>query len=73
MRFKVFLHCVLCTLVLLVTPCLLRAQATTSLGGRVTDASDAVIPRASVKLTLVTTGVSRVNTTTGSGTVCREN
>ena len=32
-----------------------------------TDASGAVIPGASVKLTLVTTGVSRVNTTTGSG------
>jgi hypothetical protein len=67
MRFKVFLHFVLCTLVLLATPGLLLAQATTSLGGRVTDASGAVIPGANVKLTLVTTGVSRVNTTTGSG------
>ena len=67
MRSKVSLHLVLCTLALLVTPGLLLAQATTSLGGRVTDASGAVIPGASVKLTLVTTGVSRVNTTTGNG------
>src|SRR3984885_7298722 len=67
MRSKVSLHLVLCTLALLVTPGLLLAQATTSLGGRVTDASGAVIPGASVKLTLVTTGVSRVNTTTNSG------
>jgi hypothetical protein len=51
MRFNVFLHFVLCTLVLLATPCLLRAQATTSLGGRVTDASGTVIPGAIVKLT----------------------
>ena len=66
MRFKL-LSLVLCTLLLLVTPGLLLGQATTSVGGRVTDASGAVIPGASVKLTLVTTGVSRVNTTTSSG------
>ncbi|MGC2163112.1 MAG: carboxypeptidase-like regulatory domain-containing protein [Silvibacterium sp.] len=45
----------------------MRAQATTSLGGRVTDTSGAIVPGASVKLTLTTTGATRTNTTDNSG------
>ena len=52
---------------LLAAPARLLAQATTSLGGRVTDASGAVIPSASVKLTSVATGATRLNTTSASG------
>ena len=52
---------------LLLTPALVLAQATTSLGGRVTDASGAIIPGATVKLTSVATGASRLNTTAGGG------
>jgi hypothetical protein len=44
-----------------------RAQATTSLGGTVTDKSGAVIPGASVQLTLAATKATRVNTTNSSG------
>jgi hypothetical protein len=44
-----------------------EAQATTSLGGTVTDKSGAVIPGASVQLTLVATKATRVNTTNSSG------
>jgi hypothetical protein len=44
-----------------------HAQATTSLGGTVTDKSGAVIPGASVQLTLVATKATRVNTTNSSG------
>jgi len=43
------------------------AQATTSLNGRVTDRTGAVIPGASVKLTLQSTGAVRENTTDASG------
>jgi len=43
------------------------AQATTSLGGIVTDKSGAVIPGASVSLTLSTTKATRVNTTNSNG------
>ncbi len=43
------------------------AQATTSLGGRVTDKSGAIIPGASVTLTLAATNATRVNTTNSSG------
>ncbi|HXP08159.1 MAG TPA: TonB-dependent receptor, partial [Acidobacteriaceae bacterium] len=67
MRWKVLLRVVLCIVPLIVSPALLLGQATTSVGGRVTDASGAVIPGASVKLTLATTGVSRSNTTNSSG------
>ncbi|HEX3435156.1 MAG TPA: carboxypeptidase-like regulatory domain-containing protein [Pseudacidobacterium sp.] len=42
-------------------------QATSSLGGRVTDASGAILPGATVKLTLVATGATRINTTDSSG------
>jgi Carboxypeptidase regulatory-like domain len=67
MRIGVLFRFLLCALLSLALPTFLLAQATASLGGRVTDASGAVIPGASVKLTLITTGVSRSNTTTGSG------
>jgi hypothetical protein len=67
MRLKVLFHLFLCSVLLLAVPRFLMAQTTTSLGGRVTDASGAVIPGAGVKLTLVATGVSRSNTTTSSG------
>ena len=43
------------------------SQATTSLNGRVTDRTGAVIPGASVKLTLQSTGAARENTTDESG------
>ena len=43
------------------------AQATTSLNGRVTDPTGAVIPGASVRLTLPATGAVRANTTDASG------
>lgn len=67
MRFRVVLHYFVCALFCLVMPSLLLAQDTTSLGGRVTDSTGAFIPGAGVKLTLVTTGVSRLNTTGSSG------
>lgn len=44
-----------------------RAQATTSLGGRVTDKSGAIIPGAKVKLVLVSTSATRENTANSSG------
>ena len=43
------------------------AQATTSLNGRVTDRTGAVIAGAAVRLTLTSTGAVRENTTDGSG------
>jgi hypothetical protein len=51
------------------TPCsrTALAQATTSLSGRVTDKSGAIIPGATVKLTLVATSALRENTSNGSG------
>src|SRR5580698_8443510 len=47
MPFKTFLRIVLCSVFLLAGCSLLLAQATTSLGGRVTDSSGAAIPNAS--------------------------
>src|ERR1700748_3126233 len=67
MRFRVFVPLVIYASLLLIMPIFTLAQATTSLGGRVTDASGAVIPGASVKLTLVTTGVSRLNIANSGG------
>ena len=67
MPFKTFLRIVLCSVFLLAGCSLLLAQATTSLGGRVTDSSGAAIPNASVTLTLTTTGVSRTDTSGKSG------
>ncbi|HEY2472295.1 MAG TPA: carboxypeptidase-like regulatory domain-containing protein [Terracidiphilus sp.] len=49
------------------SPALLLAQATTSLNGRVTDGSGAVIPGASLKLTLASTGAVREGTSDASG------
>lgn len=46
---------------------ILLAQATTSLNGHVTDRSGAVIPDASLKLTLQTTGAIRTGVTDASG------
>jgi hypothetical protein len=43
------------------------SQATTSLSGRVTDKSGAILPGASVRLTLITTSATRDNVTNGSG------
>lgn len=43
------------------------AQATTSLGGRVTDKSGAIIPGASLELTLVSTGATRTGSSSASG------
>jgi hypothetical protein len=43
------------------------AQATTSLGGVVTDSSGAIIPGATVRLTLAKTGATRVGTTGSAG------
>jgi hypothetical protein len=43
------------------------AQATTSLNGRITDRTDAVIAGAAVRLTLTSTGAVRENTTDVSG------
>ncbi|HZZ37914.1 MAG TPA: carboxypeptidase-like regulatory domain-containing protein [Acidobacteriaceae bacterium] len=57
---------VLCLLIS-AAPGLLLAQATTSLNGRVTDSSGAVVPNATVKLTLEATGAVRQGTTDNSG------
>lgn len=54
-------------LCLLVSPTLVLAQATTSVNGRVADGSGAVIPNASLKLTLQSTGAVREGTTDASG------
>ena len=43
------------------------AQSVTSLQGRVTDPSGALIPHALVKITLVTTGAVREDDTNASG------
>ncbi|MBS1800505.1 MAG: TonB-dependent receptor [Acidobacteria bacterium] len=62
-------HTVRISLVCLLFLCssFVRGQATTSLGGRVTDAAGAVVPGASVRLTRTTTGSSRSGITNGSG------
>ncbi|GGH08490.1 TonB-dependent receptor [Silvibacterium dinghuense] len=67
MRFRKHFY-VLVIGVFLLTACrYAMAQATTSLGGRVTDSSGAIIPGATVKLTLESTSATRVNTTNSSG------
>ena len=48
-------------------PCLVYSQATTSLSGRVTDKSGAILPGASVRLTLIATSATRDNVTNASG------
>src|SRR5277367_1520257 len=67
MRFKTLPKFLLCTLLFLVCHSLSFTQATTSLGGRVTDSSGAIIPNATATLTSLATGVARVNTTSSSG------
>lgn len=67
MRFKTLPKFLLCTLLFLTSSSLLFAQATTSLGGRVTDSSGAIIPNATVTLKMTTTGVTRVNATSSGG------
>ena len=67
MRFKLLLPICFCSFFLLTCQNLLFAQDTTSLGGRVTDSSGAILPGASVKLTLTATGITRTNTTDSSG------
>ena len=66
-RFKTLPEFILCSLLLLSSHSLVFAQATTSLGGRVTDSSGAIIPDATVTLTMTTTGLARVNRTGSSG------
>ncbi len=56
----------LCCLVLL-CPHHAWTQATTSLGGRVTDGSGAIVPGANVKLTSPSTGTSRSANTSSTG------
>ena len=67
MRFKSLLSFLLLSLFSFCQVSMVLAQATTSLGGRVTDSSGAIIPGATVKLTLTTTGATRINTTDNSG------
>jgi hypothetical protein len=67
MRFKLLLPICFCSFFLLTCQNLLFAQDTTSLGGRVTDASGAILPGATVKLTLTATGITRTNKTDSSG------
>jgi len=66
MRFRAF-PALFCLLLFLACSTILLAQATTSLNGRVTDRSGAVIPAAQVKLTLQSTGAVREGTTNSSG------
>jgi hypothetical protein len=57
-----------CLLLLLVCASISAfSQSTTSLGGRVTDKSGAIIPGASVRLTLIATSATRDNVTNGNG------
>jgi hypothetical protein len=67
MRFKSLLSFFLLSLFSFCQVSMVLAQATTSLGGRVTDSSGAIIPGAAVKLALTTTGATRTNTTDSSG------
>jgi len=57
-----------CFLFFFVCACLnAYSQATTSLSGRVTDRSGAIIPGAKVRLSLITTSAARENVTNGDG------
>lgn len=64
MKHKISLHLALFCIVFTT---LSFGQAVTSLGGRVTDSSGAIIPGATVKVTMTTTGAVRVNTASNSG------
>jgi hypothetical protein len=67
MRLKKSLLLLSCCLLWMLVGPYAEAQATTSLGGRVTDKTGAVIPNATVTLTLTTTSATRTNTTNASG------
>jgi carboxypeptidase family protein len=56
-----------CSLVIFFGGYRVNAQATTSLGGTVTDKSGAVVPGANVTLTLTATRATRINTTNSKG------
>jgi hypothetical protein len=66
-RFKAFPFFSILALFFVSYPVALLAQATTSLNGRVTDRSGAVIAGASAKLTSEATGAERENTSDASG------
>jgi hypothetical protein len=65
--FKVFRASLFLFLLLAFGSSLALAQATTSLNGRVTDSSGAVVPGAKVTLTLDSTGASREDTADSNG------
>jgi hypothetical protein len=67
MRFKTVLAFSLLPLLIGATYVRLLAQASTSLNGRVTDCSGAVIPGATVRLTLESTGAVRGSATSNTG------
>src|ERR1700682_920896 len=56
-----------CLLLALLAPVVALAQSTTSVRGHITDASGAVVPHASVKLTQVSTGATREGTSSAEG------
>ncbi len=67
MTYREALKAFSCSLLFFAATTFSMAQATTSLNGRVTDRTGAVIPGASVKLTLQATGAARENKTDESG------
>ena len=66
-RFRVFRALLTSLFLVASASTLLFAQDTTSLNGRVTDSTGAVIAGASVKVTLLSTGAVREITTDNSG------
>lgn len=66
-RSRAILPVLVLSLLLPFAPSLLRAQATTSLNGQVTDRTGAVVAGATVELTLQSTGAVRQNTTGSTG------
>lgn len=64
---KIFLSVLAGCVLFLATNHKAAAQATTSLGGRVTDSSGAIIPGATVKVVLAATSASRESTTNANG------
>jgi hypothetical protein len=66
-RFRIVRTLSLLSLLIVAASSMVLGQATTSLNGRVTDSSGAVIPGAKVTLTLQSTGEVRSNTTSITG------